>query len=65
MVPFENLKLKRQEEQMSVEQLVDRYADNYYVSIDYRNNGTINIWIGAKKHDICNDCLNTMKTECE
>ena len=47
---FGNKKVKRDAVDMTLSELLDKYVNTNYVSVDYRPNGTVNVWISPKEN---------------
>ena len=47
---FERIKTKINFSKEEIEELIDKYVDTYYVSVDIKSNGCLSIWIGTQKN---------------
>ena len=50
---FETIKTKTIFSKEEIKELIDKYADTHYVSVDVKPNGCLSIWIGGtrKSHE--------------
>jgi hypothetical protein len=46
-IMFETIKKKAVFSKEEIKELIDKYADTHYVSVDIKPNGCLSIWIGS------------------
>lgn len=52
---FETIKTKTIFSKEEIKELIDKYADTHYVSVDVKPNGCLSIWIGGERQSCKED----------